>query len=355
MSALTRRTLLGSMAALPLVGCRSTAGTARAGTPRDAGFRLPAEWSPHEALITAFPTAATGLRAEVLARYRAEWQQVAAAAAAFEPLIVVAHPDEASAARAAAPSGTEVVAQPINDIWLRDTGPLVLVHHTSGERAAANFAFNGWGEKFPHADDAALKAALCDHLGLDRWTFDMVLEGGAISQDGAGRALTTERCLLHPDRGGLTKAQVERVLSDALAIDEVIWLPDGLVPDPITDGHVDGIAQFIAPGVVACHTIDDPSDPNTAICAAAVEILEAAGITVVAVPLDSFTVSHVNFALVNGACLVPVAGSDWEDERPLAALAAAMPDREIVPIVATELAALGGGVHCITQQLPRPT
>ncbi|MCP4809658.1 MAG: agmatine deiminase family protein [Proteobacteria bacterium] len=356
----TRRTTLKSLFALPFLGCvppvQSTDPSpddpeAEPGTPREAGFRLPAEWEDHESCLMAFPTAATGLTSRQLERYRAEWIEISHAIAAFEPVLVIAHPDEVDEATAAAPTGSEIVPIAINDIWMRDTGPLVLVDD-AGNRAAANFGFNGWGEKYPYADDAAMKAILCDHLGLDRWVADMVLEGGAISQDGTGRCITTERCLLHEDRGSLTKEQIATFLSDFLAIDEIIWLPDGLVPDPITDGHVDGIAQFIGPNTAAVHTIDDERDDNFEICAAAVEILEAAGVEVVQVPLDSWTISHLNFYLANGACIVPIAGKENEDRRPLAALAEAMPDRELVPIESGQLAQLGGGIHCITQQLP---
>lgn len=355
-----RRSLLKSLFALPIVGCAPAVTPtdptpddpdARPGTPREAGFRLPAEWEDHEACLMAFPTEATGLTSRQLERYRSEWMEIVHTIAAFEPVVVIAHPDEVAEATAASPDGTEIVPIAINDIWMRDTGPLVLVDG-QGQRASANFGFNGWGEKFPYADDAAMKAILCDHLGLDRWVADMVLEGGAISQDGAGRCITTERCLLHEDRGGLSKDQIAAFLSDYLAIDEIIWLPDGLVPDPITDGHVDGIAQFIGPNTAAVHTIDDERDDNFEICAAAVEILEAAGVEVVEVPLDSWTVSHVNFYLANGACIVPIAGKSSEDQRPLARLKGAMPDREVIGIEANELAALGGGIHCITQQLP---
>ena len=235
---LKRRCVLKSLLALPLAGCVKGVtfadpapddAEARSGTPRQAGFRLPAEWENHEACLMAFPTEATGLTSGQLARYRAEWTEVIQAVAAFEPVVVVAHPDEVAEAAAASPTGTDIVPIPINDIWTRDSGPLVLVD-AHGNRAAANFGFNGWGEKFPYADDAAMKALICDHLGLGRWVADMVLEGGAISQDGAGRCITTERCLLHEDRGGLSKEQIGVFLADYLAIDEVIWLPDGLVP-----------------------------------------------------------------------------------------------------------------------------
>ena len=356
-----RRHILKSLAALPFLGCTPQVAKtdpspddpqAEPGTPREAGFRLPAEWDEHEATIMAFPTQATGLTNRQLERYRSEWIEVSHTIAAFEPVLVIAHPDEVDEATAAAPEGSEIVAIPINDIWTRDTGPLVLVDD-QGNRAAANFGFNGWGEKYPYADDAAMKAILCDHLGLDRWVADMVLEGGAISQDGAGRCITTERCLLSEERGGLSKDEVAAFLSDFLAIDEILWLPDGLVPDPITDGHVDGIAQFIGPNTAAVHTLDDPRDENSEICAAAVEILTAAGVEVVEVPLDSWTISHLNFYLCNGACIVPISGKTAEDQRPMAALRAAMPDREVLGVEAGTLAELGGGIHCITQQLPR--
>ncbi|MDP2317084.1 MAG: agmatine deiminase family protein [Pseudomonadota bacterium] len=358
----SRRALLGGLfaSAGTLVGCGPTATVPLAPARR---WRLPAEWEPHERCVMVFPTAQNWAgcwdgRCDWLDLARAEWAAVANAVAAFEPVLLFANEGEGALARALVSADIEVVEVPVNDAWARDIGPLVQVDDLGGRRVAG-VRFNSWGEKFsPYDDDAAFAARVADRFDLRYLTHDLVLEGGAISVDGEGTLLTTERCLLNTNRNpGMSKADVEAALNDALGITTVIWLEEGVVPDPITDGHVDGIAVFVAPGVVMMHTSDDPSAPNYAICASARERLlaatDAAGraLEIIELPLGP-NVTHVNFYLPNGGVLVPLEGDAAVDDVALGILRDAFPDREVVGLTGTVMAEGGGGVHCITMQVP---
>jgi agmatine deiminase len=230
-----------------------------------------------------------------------------------------------------------------------------------------DFAFNAWGEKFhPFADDALVATRVLDLLGVPRHGESMVLEGGAVTVDGEGTLITTESVLLNPNRNpGVSRADVEAVLAGALGVSHVIWLPDGLAEDRDTDGHVDNVCHFLAPGRVIVQTVVDPDAPNFDRLAANLDVLRGARdaegrpLEVVAMPLlpylrdgDEPTVApYLNFYLANGAVIVPVSDPSMDADA-LALLAAAMPDREVVPVPGATLAHGGGGVHCITQQQP---
>lgn len=188
---------------------------------------------------------------------------------------------------------------------------------------------------------------------------NLVLEGGAVAFDGQGTVLTTEECLLHRNRNpGWNKADIEAELRAHLGVSKVIWLPRGLTPDPITDGHVDGIAAFAAPGKVLLHTIHDLNDPNTRITQAAMDVLrnstDARGrrFEVIEMPLTSFDVVHMNFYICNGAVVVPVSGRRSEDDVPLAILREAFPRHKVTGVSGRMIGGGGGGVHCITQKVP---
>jgi agmatine deiminase len=225
---------------------------------------------------------------------------------------------------------------------------------------AVHFAFNAWGEKFsPWDRDAAVGALVARALGDEVRPAPLVLEGGSILSDGAGTLLTTEQCLLHPNRyPSLSREEIEAALRDALGVQRILWLGRGLVEDRDTDGHVDLIAAFIAPGRVLLQTV--PADnPNHDGCAENVARLQAAGVEVLELPhLPYVTVagepvaaSYLNFYICNGAVIVPVSGADT-DEAALEVIASAYPGREIVPVPGAVLAYGGGGPHCITQQVP---
>ncbi len=328
--------------------------------PADAGFSFPAEWVPHERTLMQFLPAQNWPRRDVAAA-REEWAKVANAVAAFEPVTMAVQPQDKAAAKQLLSGEIELIEFPMNDGWSRDSGPMVL-RNAAGERCVAGFTFNGWGGKFPPYDDDALaKAHFAKHLGMALHPVDLVLEGGAVALDGEGTLITTEQCLLNPNRNpGKSKAEVEAALKAWLGVERVIWLPEGLTPDPITDGHIDGMAAFAAPGLLLLHVTDDRGDPNHAITARAKEILQGAPdargrrFEIVEIPLTSWDVLHMNFYLCNGAVIVPVAGRASEDDLPIGILREVFRGRRVIGVTGRIIAKGGGGIHCITQQVPLP-
>jgi agmatine deiminase len=328
-------------------------------------WSMPAEWAEHERTLIAWPTR-TELWGAQIERAKQCYAQVVAEVARFEPVMLVANvgagPEAAAAIEGDHPHPVEVVEEPIDDSWLRDTGPIV-VRDRSGDRNGADFRFNGYGEKYvPFHKDDAVAARLCERLGIGRHKSSMVLEGGAITVDGAGTLVTTEQCLLHPTRNpGLTRAEIEAELREQLGVEGIVWLERGLVEDRDTDGHVDNVCAFFAPGVALVQATSESSNPNAELLADNRARLEAAGIRTIPIdvlPYDDvgdrrLVVPPLNLYFVNGGVLVPVADAEPSaTEAAVAQISAAIPDREVVPVPSSVLAYGGGGIHCITQQVP---
>jgi len=262
-----------------------------------------------------------------------------------------------------------VVELPLDDSWMRDSGPIFVLDR-GGTRAGVDFRFNGWGEKFgPWDRDDAISRLLLEHLGVPRFESPLVLEGGSITVDGEGTLIATEQCLLHPSRNPEAGREgIERALRDFLGIEKVIWIPHGLVHDYDTDGHVDNVAAFVRPGAVLLQTVSDPASPDYERLQENLERLRAAtdarGRALEIAELDVLPetdvrglpgcVPYLNLYLVNGGAIVPVCGDDPDrDVEVLELLAPLFEGRELVPVPARTLAEGGGGVHCITQQVPR--
>ena len=238
---------------------------ARAGqTPSSLGFRMPAEWEPHERCIMGWPTQIRigSVWNEHYLLAMASYAAVAHAIAHFEPVLMIARPGEGAVARSYLGEDVEVVELPLDDSWLRDSGP-IFVTRPDGTLALSDFTFNSWGMKYvPYDNDAAIGRRLAEHFGVERFAAPMVLEGGGITVDGQGTLITTESCLLHPSRNpGLTRDEMTQVLKDYLGVEKVIWLISGLGldEDPDTDGHVDGVGAFVGPGRVLLHMVRDPN------------------------------------------------------------------------------------------------
>jgi len=328
-------------------------------TPAADGYFFPGEWAPHEATIMAMPPPQNWVDAGFEAEdVREQWAEVANTVAEYEPVRMVVHPDEAREARRLLTREIELIELPVNDGWSRDAGPMIVVND-AGDRRVAGFTFNGWGEKFPpYMDDTLLKARLAAQMNLPMYPIDLVTEGGAILTDGEGTAIVTAQCLMHDNRNpGYTRDQIDALINGALGTEKVIWVEHGLAPDPITDGHIDGLAAFAAPGVVLLHSCDLRNDPNYEICAAAKHVLaqttDAQGrrLEIIDLPLGD-DLAHMNFYICNGAVIVPIAEDDEQDDEPMAILREVFPDREVVGIGGTVLSEGGGGIHCITQQVP---
>ncbi len=324
---------------------------------RGAGV-MPPEWALHERTLMAWPEREE-LWGAALDAGRREYAGVANAIAEFEPVLMVAAPGRVEQARSMCSAGVEVVEMPIDDSWLRDSGPIV-VRDDGGERTAVCFRFNSWGEKFvPYDRDAEISGLLARHLGIPARRVEMVLEGGAIAVDGDGRLLTTEQCLLHPSRNpAMSRGEIEAVLLRELGLHQVIWLGQGLVEDRDTDGHIDLIAAFTPSGEVLLQEVPE-GNPNRENCEENRRRVEAAGFSVRAMPHLAYgevegeetAMSYMNFYIANGGIVAGQAGVA-SDEVALAVLADAYPDHEVVGVPAMTIAYGGGGPHCITQQVP---
>ena len=322
---------------------------------------MPSEWAPHERTLMAWPCRDDLWGVEL---FRAEHQYagVANAVAAFEPVtMVVPGPREAYAARAALTERVSVVVLKVDDSWMRDSGPIFTLDDVTGARAAVQFGFNAWGEKFePFEADATIATRLCELLGEPVARSPLILEGGSIGVDGASVLITTEQCLLHPSRNpDWSREQIEDELRARLGVREIVWLGRGLVEDRDTDGHVDLIAAFTAPGELLLQSVEE-SDPNHTAMAENRARAEAAGLTVTPFPLlprlvvadEEIVASYLNFYVGADFVVVPTAGIP-EDDEALERIAAAYPAQEVVGVPGEVIAYGGGGPHCITQQVPR--
>jgi agmatine deiminase len=322
-------------------------------------FRFPPEWHPQDWLWIGFPHDSEEWPG-FLGAAQAQIAAFASAVADSGQQVRLLVRDEANAARASALVSAKVTLEQrcYGDIWLRDTGPLVLLDD-SGQRAARRFGFNGWGGKYPMPGDETIGAEIAGDAGLDVTTADWILEGGAIDGDGTGLVVTTEQCLLNPNRNpALSRADIEARLARDLDYDRVLWLGEGLINDH-TDGHVDNLARFVAPGVLALPRATGNDDPNAAIYADAKRRAEAFGLQVREVPSPGRIeregriepASTMNFAITSHLVVVPTFGS-CHDAEGVAAVAALFPDRDTIGLPADAVLAGGGGFHCASQQMP---
>ncbi len=321
-------------------------------------WRFPPEWHPQDWLWIGFPHDAE----EWPGFLEAAQRQIAAFASAVadsgqEVRLIVRDEANEARARSLASGKVGIERRAYGDIWLRDTGPLVLTD--GARRIARRFGFNGWGGKYLMAGDQEIGAELARDAGLDVTCADWVLEGGALDADGTGLVVTTEQCLLNPNRNpALSRGGIEARLARDLGFERVLWLGEGLVNDH-TDGHVDNLARFVAPNVLALPRATGADDPNAAIYADARARAEAFGVTVREVPSPGRLetngriepASHMNFAVTTKLVVVPTYGTPHDAEG-VAAIAALFPDRDTVGIRADAVLAGGGSFHCASQQMP---
>jgi len=324
---------------------------------------MPAESDPHRGTLMAWPPDVPQciFTPEQLEPARAVYAEIARAIAAYEPVTLVVRPDDVAHAAELVGDAVAIFASPIDDAWMRDDGPIG-VRAPDGAVHAVHFGFNAWGNKQIHDADAVVGAAAARHLGLPVHEAPIVLEGGSIAVDGQGALVTTERCLLNPNRNpSYDRAGIEAVLRSFLGVDRVVWLADAIAEDEGTDGHVDNVVAFTPAGGVLVQGCDDAANPNAAIAADNVRRLHAAGFDVTMVPVLPYAayagqhlpVPYVNVYAGNGFVAVPVSGHAFDDDA-CALVGAQYPGRTVIPVPGVVLAYGGGGVHCITQQVPQP-
>jgi agmatine deiminase len=331
-----------------------------------ARLHAPAEFAPHEGTVIAWPCRDEIYPGALMDEAREAHAELAAAIAPFEPVWVIADPADADGARERCGASATIVELPIDDSWIRDSGPIYAFD--GDERVALDFTFNGWGEKFsPFDRDAAVAAAWAAHQGHPTRTIPFVFEGGSVTLDGAGTGAVTTQCLMHPNRNpGLTQTEIEDQVCDALGLSAVIWLPYGLALDDDTDGHVDNVAAFAAPGTLLVQGCDDPTeddhvrmDVNRRVAEGHVDG-RGERVATVEVPVLPFierdgvraAVPYLNLYVGNGFVVVPTCGHPADDDM-VALIGEQIPGRRTFALeIGSILAVGGGGIHCITQQVP---
>ena len=334
--------------------------------PTDPGFAMPAEWEPHAATWMAWPCD-DELWVGELGPVREEFAKLVRVIARHEPVELLVRDDEAErdAATRLDDARVRLHRVPYDDVWLRDSGPIIVARR--GDLRLLNWRFNGWGGKYDATRDNEVPGHVAGLLGTTTLDVPVVLEGGAIDVNGAGCVLTTRQCLQSPHRNpALTEQDLEQVLSAYLGTPRVLWLDNGLEGDH-TDGHIDTLARFTDAGTIAAVTCDDPADANYEVTRANLDRLrgftdlEGRPFDVIELPLprarlefdgQRLPLTYANFYIVQGAVIVPVYG-DERDEQALSILRPLFPERAVEPVMARHLITGGGAFHCVTQQQPR--
>ena len=355
-------------------------------TPAADGFWMPGEQERHTGCWMAWPERPDNWRFGAKPA-QAAFAAVAEAINVSEPVTMAVSDAQYEHCRSVLSESIRVVELSTNDAWMRDIGPTFVIDR-AGRRRGVDWRFNAWGGLlgglyFPWDRDDRVAGKLLEVEGAARYRAPLVLEGGSIHADGEGTVLTTEECLLNPNRNPhLSRAQIEALLIEYLGAERVIWLGRG-VPNDETDGHIDNLACFARPGVVLLTWTDDEADPQYAISRDALERLEAAtdargrSLEVVRVPAPSpiiitaaeaegvdavpgtvarcagerMSASYVNFYIANQRVVFPLLDERVDDDA-AETLEACFPGREIVGVPAREILLGGGNIHCITQQVP---
>ena len=356
-----------------LAALANASARARLADPRRAGYRMPAEWEPHAATWLAWPHNVDTWPHD-LERVRQTWVEMIRALVAGETVHLLVN-DAASEIGAAARLGRGGVDTrrvvfhriPTVDVWIRDYGPTFITRAGPSERLAfVKWRFNAWGLKYPdYVADDGVPMRINESLGLPVFAPGIVLEGGSIDVNGAGLCLVTEECLLNPNRNpGRAREEIEALLSSALGLRRVLWLPAGMVGDD-TDGHIDNLARFVDTHTVVCVVEPDPRDENHRALQENYRCLTSAtdphGRRLRVVPLpqpdpvmagdDRLPASYANFYIANGVVLVPLYRGS-RDQAALDTLAPLFPGRRVAGIDARALILGLGGIHCVTQQQP---
>ncbi|MFF0636514.1 agmatine/peptidylarginine deiminase [Nocardia sp. NPDC004151] len=334
----------------------------------DRAWLMPEEGDPHTRTWMAFGASERVWGAELLPVVRHNLASIAQAIARFEPVSMLVRPEEMDIARGLiGGANVELVPAALDDLWMRDTGPVFV--KGGGALAGVDFNFNGWGGKQSHAQDAKVAQIVTGRAGVETLHTGLVLEGGGIEVDGEGTAIITESCVLNDNRNpGWSKPEVESELKYLLGLEKIIWLP-GIKGHDITDGHTDFYARFARPGVVVAGLDTDPESYDHDVTQRHLEILRDATdmhgnplrVEVIEGPAQvrpqyrnekDFAAGYINFYVCNGAVIAPQFGDPDGDVAAKDTLERLFPDREVVQIDIDGIAAGGGGIHCTTQQQP---
>lgn len=363
------RQVLGGTAALYASLQAGPAAMAQALTSNSPSgpWAMPDEGAKHRRTWMAFGASQSVWGRSLLPGVRANLGLLARSIAQFEPVTVLARPQEMAIAAQACGSQAQLLPAALDDVWMRDSG-CVFVKNPQGQLAGLDLGFNGWGGKQACTQDkkvAALSAAAASALAIKA---GIIMEGGAIEVDGQGTAILTESCILNSNRNpGMSKATAEAKLMPLLGLQKIIWLP-GIKGRDITDAHTDFYARFTRPGQVVVHYDSDPYSYDNAVTKKNLNLLRAAqdarGRTLEVVQLTGpvitragrnnpdFAAGYVNFYLVNGGLLMPEFGDARADDTARRVLQELMPQRQIVQLNIDAIASGGGGIHCVTQQQP---
>lgn len=335
-------------------------------TPKEAGFYMPAEWHPHTRCWMAWPCHSETWAKVGLNRARLAYAQVAKAIAQFEPVTLLVNPNDMEEAAQMCGEHIHLLAQEINDSWTRDTGPTFLLNDQD-ELAGVDWIHNAWGGNYEDCElDNEIAAAMIQETRAHYFHAPLVMEGGSFHVDGEGSVLTSRECLLNANRNPtLKQEEIEEHLYNYLNCEKIIWLNKGLVGDE-TDGHIDEIACFIAPGEVLALITNDPKDVNYQRLQENREILtsttDAKGRTLKVHTVEQppatylegerLTLSYINFYLANKGIVMPAFGHPVQDKAAYDLFVKLFPHHQITQINALDVFAGGGGIHCITQQQP---
>lgn len=334
--------------------------------PADLGYHMPPEWSKHSRTFMEWPVK-EAIWPEPFPEILPVYADIAAKIAGFEPVTLIVRPELLNQARQYCAPNIELLPMNHNDSWMRDNGPTFIINQ-NGALAGINWIFTGWGNKFNASEDNQVAPRLLAHFNTPCFDAPIVMEGGSFHVDGEGTLITTEECLLNPNRNpGLSRAEIENYLQRYLGVSRIIWLKQGWVGDD-TDGHIDNLACFAGPGVVIAQVCSDPADPNYEISRQNIDILETATdamgralkIIKIEQPPAAFyegvrlTLSYLNFYLVNDGLILPFFGGQAiaTNETAQRTLRQIFPDRRIATINGSIIARGGGNVHCLTQQMP---
>ena len=365
---ITRRTTIQSLGAIGAGTLWMSAEQSLAmGNDGDAWF-MPDECEPHQRTWMAFGASKRIWGNKLLPRVQQDLAAIALAIAKYEPVSMLVRQADLPLAQRLMGDKVELLVCPLNDLWMRDIGPVFVVQKT-GDKAGVDFNFNGWGEKQDYDLDSKVAAFVTQHAAVRRIETELVLEGGGIEVDGHGTAIITESCVLNKNRNpDMDIARVERELNRLLGLKKIIWLP-GIKGKDITDGHTDFYARFARPGMVIAGYDPDPQSFDHALTKRHIEILRAATdtqgrkleVVVLEAPgrvrdtfaNDDFAAGYINFYVCNGAVIAPEFGDPRTDAAARGALQKAFPGREMLKVPVNAVLTGGRGIHCTTQQEPR--